>query len=91
MSKRYREPLDEVEVAAEDPTAFTWRGHRYHVLQVLGHWYEDESWWRQADGLPRHIQRTDLWRVEARHGGPTRGVYEVVRCGEDWRLDRIWD
>ncbi len=91
MTKRYRERLEDVEVVAEAPAAFTWRGQRYRVLQVLGHWYEDETWWRRADGMPDRIERTDLWRVEARNGTPTRGIYEVVRRGDTWRLDRIWD
>jgi hypothetical protein len=99
MTKRYRERLEEVEVAvgaaagpdAAAPVAFRWRGQRYRVLAVLGHWHEDEGWWRRGDGLPQRIERTDLWRVEARNGAPTRGVYELVRRGEQWRLDRVWD
>jgi hypothetical protein len=98
VTKRYREPLDEVElasveVAREDapPTSFRWRGQRYQVLQVLGHWREDPGWWRRTDGAPVRIEQTDLWRVEARNGRPTRGVYELVRRGEAWRLDRVWD
>jgi hypothetical protein len=106
VTKRYREPLDEVELAdlaLEDaaPTSFRWRGQRYQVLQVLGHWREDPGWWRRTDGAPVRIEQTDLWRVEAGHrvgpgrarsnGAPTRGVYELVRRGEAWRLDRVWD
>lgn len=94
MSKRYRERLEEVELAAERPAAFSWRGHRYQVLQVLGHWREDPGWWRRPDGAPVRIDQADLWRVEAGRGSNghrTRGVYELVRKGEDWRLDRIWD
>jgi hypothetical protein len=99
MTKRYREPLDEVEldeldeVASVDapPASFRWRGQHYQVLQVLGHWREDPGWWRRTDGTPMRIEQTDLWRVEARNGVPTRGVYELVRRGEAWRLDRVWD
>jgi hypothetical protein len=107
MTKRYREPLDEVELAElageeAPPAAFRWRGQRYQVLQVLGHWREDPGWWRRTDGAPVRIEQTDLWRVEARNGSsaavastrigtPTRGVYELVRRGETWRLDRVWD
>jgi hypothetical protein len=106
MTKRYREPLDEVELAGRadeeaPPAAFCWRGQRYQVLQVLGHWREDPGWWRRTDGAPVRIEQTDLWRVEAGHrvgpggrmsnGVPTRGVYELVRRGEAWRLDRVWD
>jgi hypothetical protein len=91
MTKRYRERIEEVEVASDAPAAFRWRGQRYQVLSVLGHWHEDEGWWRRADGVPERIERTDLWRVEARNGVPVRGVYELVRKGDAWRLDRIWD
>ena len=108
MSKRYRERLEEVEVAsgapgasgssgggrgphAMAPVSFRWRGQRYQVVGILGHWHEDEGWWRRGDGLPQRIERTDLWRVEARNGAPVTGVYELVRRGEQWRLDRVWD
>jgi hypothetical protein len=73
------------------PTSFRWRGSSYTVLQVLGHWREDAGWWRRPDGVPVQLERTDLWRVEAQNGRPTRGVYELVRRGDAWRLDRVWD
>lgn len=93
MTKRYRERLDDVTLDADAaaPASFAWRGQRYTVLQVLGHWREDAGWWRQPDGIPVQIERTDLWRVEARNGEPVRGVYELVRRGGAWRLDRVWD
>jgi hypothetical protein len=116
VTKRYRETLEAVELAAGDgqrgdaaddprgagaPTSFRWRGERYTVLQVLGHWREDAGWWRRPDGVPVQLERTDLWRVEAGHGVgpgriisngiPARGVYELVRRGDAWRLDRVWD
>ncbi len=74
MTKRYRERLEDVEVAVGQvavaappaaPVTFRWRGARYRVTSVLGHWYEDEGWWRRTDGMPQRIVRTDLWRVEA--------------------------
>lgn len=106
MSKRYRETIEDVEVAvagegppersgltasATPPHAFRWRGRRYTVTQVLGHWREDEGWWRGADGEPLRIEQTDLWRVSARNGEPAAGVYEIARRGDEWRLDRVWD
>ena len=96
MTKRYREPLDEVELTGADagdqrPAAFRWRGRRYRVVAVLGHWREDPGWWRGPDGTPTRIEQADLWRVEARNGDPSRGVYELVRRGGAWRLDRVWD
>lgn len=95
MSKRYREALDAVETTQQagglTPHAFAWRGQRYRVVSVLGHWYEDEGWWQRADGVPQRIERTDVWRVEARNGTPARGVYELVHRAGAWRLDRVWD
>lgn len=100
MTKRYREPLDGVElaggvdaddVAHEAPVAFRWRGQHYRVVAVLGHWREDPGWWRRPDGMPVRIEQADLWRVEARNGHPSCGVYELVRRGGSWRLDRVWD
>jgi len=89
--KRYREDLDEVEVAQGAPSAFLWRGRRYEVLQVLGHWHEDAGWWNRSGGATLRVERTDLWRVEARNGLPTRGIYELVQRCDRWRLDRVWD
>ncbi len=90
MSKRYREAIevDRVNGGSAPPAAFSWRGQRYQVLAVLGHWREDAGWW--AGGAAAVPQR-DLWRVEAR--APTRGsgVFELVDQPEGWLLDRVWD
>ena len=99
MAKRYREVLTRVDLAEQEggdvemtpPAGFQWRGRDYHVLQVLGHWREDPGWWRRPDGQPIRIEQADLWRVEARNGVPTQGVYELVHRGDEWRLDRVWD
>ena len=91
MSKRYREPLEEIECDGDRPVAFAWRGRRYRVTGVLGHWREDPGWWARSNGTPVRIEQADLWRVEARNGRPSRGVYELVRRGGSWRLDRVWD
>jgi len=91
MTKRYREP---VEVSAEGgdpetpPKSFRWRGSSYRVVTVLGHWREDAGYW---SGGGVEVPQRDLWRVEARNGSPERGVYELVRQGDTWRLDRVWD
>lgn len=96
MTKRYREALEAVELAdgpdGAHPRTFAWRGHRYEVLRVLGHWREDPGWWRRADGQAVRVEQTDMWRVEARNAHPARsGVYELVQRGDQWRLDRVWD
>ena len=93
MTKRYREVLETVELGAAGPAAFRWRGQRYQVTRVLGHWREDPGWWRRPDGRAVRIEQSDLWRVEARNGVPTPGIYELVRKGgsSEWHLDRVWD
>lgn len=99
MTKRYREPLESVELATMDrhgdavPVAFSWRGRRYRTLQVLGHWREDPGWWRRGDGEPMRIEQSDLWRVEAQRGRRRdgAGVYELAWRGGEWRLHRVWD
>lgn len=103
MTKRYRETLEEVVAGtpaeaehdprgAGAPTRFRWRGRSYEVRRVIGHWREDAGWWRAPDGVPVTVPRTDLWRVEAANGVPdSHGVYELVRAGDTWRLDRVWD
>lgn len=95
MSKRYREVLDEVETNEEDtpaPASFRWRGRRYRVVRVIGHWREDPGWWRRPDGEPVRIVQSDLWRVEARNGSlSSQGIYELVHRDDEWRLDKVWD
>lgn len=95
MTKRYREALESVELSRDlarpGPTAFRWRDELYQVIQVLGHWREDPGWWRRPDGHAIRIEQTDLWRVEARNGTTTRGVYELVLRAGEWCLDRVWD
>lgn len=95
MTKRYRERVDVTAEAAsagsgeQVPVRFAWRGSTYRVLAVLGHWREDAGYW--AGGGVAVPQR-DLWRVEARNGGPGHGgVYELVSEDGSWRLDRVWD
>lgn len=93
MTKRYREVLEAVRCEGGVPATFRWRGRTYRVRQVLGHWREDPGWWRRSDGRAIRIEQADLWRVEAAGGtnGRSSGVYEVVRRGELWHLDRVWD
>jgi hypothetical protein len=93
MSKRYREPVEVATIETPDgpePAAFLWRGASYRVLAVLGHWREDAGYW---SGGGVEVPQRDLWRVEARHGAPASGVYELVHEHEHerWRLDRVWD
>lgn len=90
MSKRYREDVHVTTDGAEDstPTAFRWRGCRYHVVTVLGHWREDAGYW---SGGGVEVPQRDLWRVEAQADARPQGIYDLVREHTSWRLDRIWD
>lgn len=106
MSKRIHEPVEVTHrcdaLGEVVPQAFRWRGARYAITTVLGHWREDAAWWSGA-GLS--VPQRDLWRVEARRGGTRQdgagqarrqrqaddGVYELVCEPGGWRLDRIWD
>lgn len=45
MTKRYREPVEVVTTASQQPAAFRWRGVEYRVVTVLGHWREDAGYW----------------------------------------------
>jgi hypothetical protein len=88
MTKRYREDLEEVEtqdgVDGVRPTAFRWRGNRYRVTAVLGHWREDPGWWRRPSGEPIRIEQRDLWRVEAAAARQVSvGVSGASRIAED--------
>ncbi len=96
MTKRYRETVEveteqvlvELDGGPAAPTTFVWRGGRYRVLSVLGHWREDGAYWA---GGGVEVPQRDLWRVEAQNGSPSRGIYELVHEQDAWRLDRIWD
>ena len=96
MTKRYRETVEveteqvlvELDGGPAPPAAFVWRGGRYRVLSVLGHWREDGAYWA---GGGVEVPQRDLWRVEAQNGSPSRGIYELVHEQDAWRLDRIWD
>jgi hypothetical protein len=92
VARRYREELERVDLRAEVPTRFRWRGREHEVVRILGHWREDPGWWRGADGGSIRISQADLWRVEASNGTRTDpGVFEIVRREDVWHLDRIWD
>lgn len=98
MTRRYREVLEAVDTgdgdggASGDPRTFRWRGRRYRVVRILGHWREEGGWWRRPGGRDVRVEQADRWRVEARNGSRSpEGVYELVRRGGRWRLDRVWD
>lgn len=88
VTKRFREAVEVRSDQDAAPLAFRWRGSSYRVTGVLGHWREDAGFW---SGGGVEVPQRDLWRVEARKGSPSSGVYELVHESGSWHLDRIWD
>lgn len=91
LSRVVADPV-EVELGADVPAVFRWRGRRYQVREVLAHWWESAEWWRAATG----DACWRWWRVEAvRQGaaGPQWGVFDL-RYDEttgSWSLGRLVD
>jgi hypothetical protein len=81
VSKLY-EDLVTVEREAGMPAAFSWRGRRYEVRDVIGRWRIEGRWWE--DGRDR-----EYWRIEAA-GGAVVDLYEDRLAGR-WHLERLWD
>jgi hypothetical protein len=80
------------------PESFRWRGRRYRVCTVIGHWHERTPWWRHAlepSATPGELLlQEEVWRVEAllAHAPRDRqpGVFDLIN-GCRWRLIRIAD
>lgn len=81
VSKVYDETVV-VERDAGMPAAFSWRGRRYEVRDVIGRWRIEGRWW--ADGRDR-----EYWRLEAT-GGAVCDLYHDRLAGR-WHLERVWD
>ena len=66
------------------PSAFTWRGRRYEVRDVIGRWRIEGRWWEEG-------RDREYWRVEAK-GGAVVDLYLDRRTDpEHWHLERLWD
>ena len=93
LARRYAVATD-VERRDDVPVAFTWRGRRYVVADVLDHWWETAAWWMRdepGDYEPSDDER-ERWRVEARAG---RSVVVVELCFAwrrgTWTVDTVMD
>jgi hypothetical protein len=83
----------------DPPEAFRWRGRRYVVTEVLGHWVEVGAWWRRTESAvlpaPAASRQQWWWRVAARPTHPAaqgrNGVYELCCSAGDWSLRRVHD
>lgn len=65
------------------PSAFTWKGTRYRIDQVVQQWAVDSRWWDRDRAISRRC-----FRVIARGG-----VYDLAydRLGERWLLVGVVD
>ncbi len=100
MTRLYGDAIDnavddgaDVRRRDDEPELFQWRGRRYLVRAVLGHWTEAGGWWRVAVGsaLAGGVGAVDdrereFWRVEAGVGsGADTGVFDLCF---DWSPGR---
>lgn len=94
MSRRYAVPVEATSRAGA-PVHFVWRGRRYVVAEVLGHWVAGRPWWQMVS---QTSDDAEVWRVEAfPSSAPASvrraraGVYDLSRSGPAWSLSRIAD
>ena len=90
--RRFADPIQVLAGSDDAPQVFRWRGRRYVVVEVLGHWLEVAPWWRTpaATAAPVRERQRQVWRVEA-----SGGVFDLSRdAGRDpisWVLVRAID
>jgi hypothetical protein len=91
LARRYDDTAD-VEQCDGAPTAFTWRGRRYFVAHVLGHWWETGAWWHRLDEGVDDDER-EIWRVEATTRGRASVVVELAFAWSrgTWSLVAVLD
>jgi hypothetical protein len=63
------------------PQAFSWRGRRVNVRQILDDWEEEGCWW--LDEEPRRVYRV------LGHDDTLYELHQFVASG--WRLFRTYD
>jgi hypothetical protein len=88
VAHRYGEVI-RVEITESAPGegylyAFTWRGMRYPVVDIVGNWHLQDKWWERERQSDRHY-----WRVQT----PDFGVYELYHDAVSgvWVLDVVQD
>ncbi len=87
MSRRYATPIEVATTPAQDPRVFRWRGRRYVVTEVLATWHERRPWWRDLhDGLGDTPTGRQIWRVQARIGAGSSGVFDLGQTAGSWLL-----
>jgi len=86
------------------PLRFDWRGRTYRVVDILGHWLDNDPWWRgmqprdvpqsAADVTGIRYRSRRVWQVEATNTETAQiGVYELAQEADSgqWWLLRLWD
>jgi len=77
VSKLYRKPV-EVHLAGDRLAAFLWRGK-----------------WLQVASVQKIVRKRSMWEPDPgetfRVQVPGGGVYELVKDGDGWVLERVWD
>jgi len=82
MSKLYRTPI-EVKLSPDGlPAAFRWRRRWYYVTNCVV--IQDKPAWPQRYG---NYDYRPSYRCEVRQGL----VCDLVKDGEEWILERVWD
>ena len=76
--KLYLEPID-VESTQGAPRKFQWRRKVFIVERILDGWISQGRWWRREEKRIYLKLLTD------------RGIVEVYRIGEKWKLSRLFD
>ena len=94
MAHRYGLPIA-VDVGADGaPLAFTWRGERYPVLQVLSRWHLLDRWWVSPVSVALgHEARGPSDRTYYRLLVPNQQIFEVYydAASHVWVLDVVQD
>jgi Family of unknown function (DUF6504) len=104
VTKRYDEPIDVTADGADPsaPVAFSWRGRRYDIDQLLESWREATEPWNGDRGRDREYFRVLAHPSGALASGDldadgflrsTGAVFDVYRdrIRGHWHLARIWD
>jgi Family of unknown function (DUF6504) len=97
MSHAYRQliPVECTDDEQQLPAAFTWRGERYHVLEVWGHWRLETRWWEEPTDSPFKGQtQRRYYRVRAQVPGHQYDMIAELyhdRAQGCWVLDRVLD
>jgi hypothetical protein len=75
--------------AGREPTAFTWRGAEYRVVEVLARWHLVDRWWLASAQVAARVSGTGV-RDASRRAASDREYYRV-RCADQQVFDLYFD